>query len=211
MPKYVFALSPGRTGSTSFAEACAHFTNFTSAHESRNSRIGDNRFAYPENHIEADNRLTWHLGQLAAKYDGQDVLYVHLRRNPDKIAESYSKRWEDVKFRSSIMRAFANGIIMREGPWEKSRRLEVSKFYVDTVIANTEEFLKNRPHIDVSLEDNGVSFQEFMERIGAEGDLDSALRTWRTPANTHSDSITKAKKSLIVRIRQTLKTLINPY
>ncbi len=211
MPKYVFALSPGRTGSTSFAEACAHFTNFTSAHESRNSRLGENRFAYPENHIESDNRLTWHLGQLAAKYDDQDVFYVHLRRNPEKIAESYAKRWEDVKFKSSIMRAFANGIIMREGPWEKSRRIDVSRFYVQTVIANTEEFLKNRPHMDVSLEDGGVSFQEFMKRIGAQGDLDAALATWKTPANTHSDSIAKAKKSLVFKIKMFIKTLVRPY
>ena len=208
MPKYIFALSPGRAGSTTFAEACAHFSNFTSAHESRNARIGNVRFDYPENHIEADNRLTWHLGQMATRFDGQDAFYVHLRRDPEKIAQSYLNRWEQIKFSGAILPAFANGIIMRESLWPAERRIDVCRFYVETVIANTEEFLKTRSHMDVSLEDDGASFESFMDRIGAQGDLAAALSAWKTPANTHGHSLEKAKKPLSLRVKQQVKDLL---
>ena len=58
----MFVLNTGRCGSTAFVEACKHIMNFSSAYESRAGRIGHDRFAYPENHIEADSQLSWFLG-----------------------------------------------------------------------------------------------------------------------------------------------------
>ena len=191
----------------SFANACSHLENYTSAHESLVDQIGVARFAYPENHIEADNRLTWHLGQLAQKYDSQDVFYVHLRRDPEKIAQSYLKRWAEISFRAGIMPAFANGIVMRGSEWPTEEKINVCRFYVETVIANNLEFLETRPHMDVSLEDNGVSFANFLDRIGAVGDLDLMKQEWSKPHNDHKFSIELDRKnnpSLAKRISKRL-------
>jgi len=192
-----------------FAHACAHLTNYTSAHESLVDQIGDARFAYPENHIEADNRLTWHLGQLGDKYDGSAVLYVHLQRDPEKIAQSFLKRWEDIQFGSAILPAFANGIVMREKPWPVERRIEVCRFYVDTVISNTEAFIKSRPHMTVELEDGGVTFNHFLDRIGAVGDLDATRLAWNTVQNDHEHSRARnvqpsALRKMASRIKRSL-------
>jgi len=206
MPKNVFVLSPGRAGSMTFAHACENLTNFTSAHESLVDQIGDARFAYPDSHIEADNRLTWHLGQLAEKYDGSDVLYVHLRRDPEKIAQSFLKRWEDIQFGSAILPAFANGIVMREKPWPVERRIEVCRFYVDTVMANTEEFIRARPHMTVELEDGGATFDHFLDRIGAIGDLEATRQAWTTVQNDHAYSQARnAQPSVLRKVASRIK------
>ena len=42
----------GRCGSTTFARACTHIANFTTAHESQRAPLGDERLNYPVSHIE---------------------------------------------------------------------------------------------------------------------------------------------------------------
>lgn len=174
----VFVLSPGRSGSKTFVEACKHLTNYTALHESRAGKLGDERFNYPEFHIEADNRLSWFLGMLGDKYDDQEVLYVHLSRDFDKTVESFVHRLRNSDYKSSIMRAFAHGILMKPGVWNPDEEIELSKLYVNTIHANINEFLRHRNHLSVSLEDNGVSFSHFLKEISAEGDLDAAKKTW---------------------------------
>ena len=88
----IFVLGTGRCGSFSFIEACKYITNFTCGHETRSQKLGSARFDYPKNHIEADNRLSWHLGELEQKFPDQ-VFYVHLKRDRDKTAKSFSKRF----------------------------------------------------------------------------------------------------------------------
>ncbi len=84
----VFVLCTGRCGSSTFIEACHHIANYTSAHESRSSLLGAERLAYPAQHIEADNRLSWLLGRLDAAY-GDSAFYVHLQRNHPDTAASF--------------------------------------------------------------------------------------------------------------------------
>ena len=103
----VFVLCTGRCGSTTFARACSHIENFGVAHESRCAQLGDSRFAYPENHIEVDNRLSWLLGRLDRAY-GDDAFYVHLRRPDQQVAASFLNR-----YRGGIIRAYrGEGILM---------------------------------------------------------------------------------------------------
>lgn len=179
----IFVLSTGRAGSKTFVLACEHLSNFTAGHETRADKIGFARFDYPKNHIEADNRLTWHLGLLGKKYDEQDVFYVHLKRDPEKIAASFLHRWENNTFRASVIRAFAHGIVMKKDDWLESEKLDVCRHYVDTVNSNIEEFLTNRPHMDVELEDNGLSFDAFLEKVGAQGDLTACRAEWTVVHN----------------------------
>jgi hypothetical protein len=180
--KQVFVLSPGRSGSKTFVEACSHITNYSAAHESLSSKLGNERFAYPAHHIEADNRLVWFTGDLANRFP-ENVLYVNLIRDLDSTIESFQDRFKNSSYRASIMNAFAHGILMKPGDWRQDQWRELAAFYVETVRSNIEIFLKDRHHHVVHLEDGSRSFTEFLQMIDAEGDMDKILAAWKTVHN----------------------------
>ncbi len=178
----VFVLSPGRSGSKTFALACMHLDNFTSGHETRAKLFGPQRFNFPDQHIEVDNRLTWFLGTLGKLYDSKDVLYVHLIRDPEKVSQSMNKRWK-LPNRSNIMRSFAHGIVMRNEDYDEKSKLKAAEYYVQTVNNNIEEFIKHRPSMTVNLLDNGKTFDEFLNRINAVGDIEKVKNVWNKVHN----------------------------
>ncbi len=172
----VFVLSTGRCGSLTFNEACGHIVNFSSAHESRARILGDSHFEYPQNHIEIDNRLTWFLGRIDKKY-GTEAYYVHLKRDENRTAASYAKR-----FGSGIIRGYTKGMMMGKHP--KSKAMEVCLDYCKTVNSNIELFLKDKPHrMTIHLETAQTQFVEFWDWIGAEGNIEPALAEWDTAHN----------------------------
>lgn len=165
----VFILCTGRCGSTTFIRACQHISNFTSAHESRTGRLGLDRMDYPDNHIEADNRLTWLLGRLDRAF-GDHAFYVHLRRNRQATAASFVKRYNQ-----GIIKAYRGGGILMGLP-EDTEPMDVALDYCDTVDSNIESFLKGKPHrMEFQLESAKAQFPRFCELIGADVDLPSAL------------------------------------
>lgn len=171
----VFILNAGRCGSTTFIQACRHITNFSAQHESRVKLTGAQRLAYPERHIEADNRLSWLLGRLDERF-GDDAYYVHLSRDLDTSAESFMRR---AGF--GIMRAYREGVLL--GAAEQSER-ELAEDYLETVNTNIALFLKDKTHrMNFSLENARRDFTRFWEWIGAEGDLPRALAEWQTRYN----------------------------
>jgi hypothetical protein len=187
----IFVLTTGRSGSLTFAMACSHITNFSSAHESRAALIGDSRFAYPDDHIEIDNRLTWFPGPLATRFP--DARYVHLVRDHAATADSYLQRWPRPpataigRMRLArtarppgalLMPAFANGIVMRWAAWPEHERRGVSEFMIETINANIREFLKGRDHLTVELEAAADGFGRFWDWIGATGDKEAAVHEW---------------------------------
>lgn len=178
----IFVLNTGRCGSTTFIAACRHITNYSSAHESRCDVVGAAHFAYPENHIEADNRLSWFLGRLDKHY-GDDAFYVHLTRNAEEAAASFTKRYDRGiirAYKQDVLKGFSNG----------ASPLDVSRDYCETVTANIELFLKDKTRkMDFRLENAKEDFRAFWERIGAEGDLEAALAEFDTRHNA-----TKVKK-----------------
>jgi hypothetical protein len=89
----IFILSTGRCGSTTFIEACKHISNYSSAYESRIGCLGPDRLAYPDNHIEADNRISWFLGRLD-KVFGRDACYIHLMRDVTETAKVIQKDYD---------------------------------------------------------------------------------------------------------------------
>ena len=172
----VFVLCTGRCGSVTFAKACSHITNFTSAHESRVSRLGDDRLAFPDRHIEIDNRLSWFLGRLEEKY-GDNAVYVHLIRDPEATAQSFNRRWH---LRSSIMRAYAEQICMTS----PKDPLAMCRDYVATVNSNIRAFMRGKSRVcTIYMESAATEFPEFWTLIEAEGDLDRAQEEWATPRN----------------------------
>lgn len=165
----IFVLCTGRCGSTTFTKACSHISNFTSSHESRCKFLGDERFLYPNNHIEVDNRLTWLMGRLDQKY-GNAAFYVHLRREDSEVATSFLNRYE-----RGIIRAYrGDGIIM--GLSESANPMEVSLDYCKTVNENITLFLKDKDRkMEFHLDSYEADFPRFWEQICAQGDFEKAL------------------------------------
>jgi hypothetical protein len=172
----VFILCTGRCGSTTFARACSHISNFSSGHETRARVVGRGRLDYPRRHIEADNRLTWLLGRLDAEY-GDDAFYVLLTRDRNAVAESFSQR---AQMPESIALAYRNSVLMNPG----KPTLETCHDLIDTVTANVRSFLKDKTHwMDFRMETAARDFPAFWRRIGAEGDFDAAMAEWSTLHN----------------------------
>lgn len=199
----VFILCAGRTGSTTIIRAFGHATNFTAGHESRADRIVA-RCEYPDQHIEADNRLVWFLGTLERLY-GDDPLYVHLTRDRRAVIESHLARWNAAVARSrpawllrhprmlagrtrrwlrdpestrypSIVRGLGREVIIRPGVFSEEDRRQVCELFVQTVEDNIEAFLAGKPNVEhVAVESFADDVKRLWHRIGAEGDLDAAL------------------------------------
>lgn len=172
----VFILNTGRCGSTTFIKACRHISNYTALHESRISLTGAQRLAYPDQHIEADNRLSWLLGRLDREY-GDNAFYVHLSRELNATAESFSRRND-----FGIMKAYREGILM-QAP-QDSTATELARDYIDTVESNIALFLKDKSHtMQFDLANATEDFTRFWQRIQAQGDLDAALAEWAISYN----------------------------
>lgn len=187
----VFVLGTGRCGTSTFVAACRHFTNFTAGHETLTSRLGASRFAFPGDHIEADNRLSWLLGRLDTAF-GTQAFYVHLIRDPEAVAESYARRWQEGL--GTLPAAYHRGIIHQAS----EKRLDICRDLVATVTGNVEAFLRDKPmQITVRLEHAVQDFPLFCRAIGAEGDIDAALNEWGTRYNA-----TPSGSSTLRRIRR---------
>ena len=184
----VFVLCTGRCGSTTFTRAASHMTNYTAGHEVRVARLGSDRFAYPPNHIEVDNRLAWMLGRLEQSF-GKDAFYVHLKRRPEAVARSFDKRW-GVKF--GIISAYRNGILFGA---EGAEPYDVCVDMIETIDGNISTFLADKPRkMDFQMESAERDWEIFWNAIGAEGDFEASLADWRKPLN-----VTPPKRSLSER------------
>ena len=132
--------------------------------------------AFPANHIEADNRLSWFLGRLDEVY-GNNAFYVHLERNVQDTAASFTKRYE-----RGIIRAYYTDILLHF----KGERTpqEVSLDYCNTVNSNIRHFLKGKTHqMEFHLEHAQRDFETFWNRIGATGSMEDALKEWDVQYN----------------------------
>lgn len=193
----VFVLCTGRCGSVTFAKACEHFSNYTSGHETRIAKVGDDRLAFAERHIEVDNRLAWFLGRIQAKY-GDRAFYVHLTRDEREVAASYDRRWHH---HGSLIQAFDQGISHHPSPHEQAG-LELAR----TINENIRSFLRDKPHqMTIDIRQIEALFPEFVKQIGAQGDLQAALGEFSRQHNaTAPESRAKSKQSLPI-VRLTMK------
>jgi len=164
----VFVLTTGRSGSLTFAEACRHITNYTTGHETRVGLVGEARLAYPDDHIEIDNRLAWFLGRLQEAF-GDRAFYVHLRRDHEATAASHVKRWN-----KPAMQSYRKGILWDVDP--ETDRLALARDLNLTMNSNIELYLRDKSKVmGIDIETAGQSFPTFWQAIGAEGDLQAAL------------------------------------
>ena len=176
----VFILNTGRCGSTTFVKACSHINNYSYGHESLTTKTQDQRLAYPDNHIEADNRLSWFLGRLDEKY-GDDAFYVHLTRELEATINSFTKRSS-----YGIMRAYKEGILLDDSVLTDNKN--IARDYIQTVTANIQFFLKDKTKkMEFQLENAQQDFVTFFQAVNAEGDLQLALNEWGTAHNASID------------------------
>jgi len=185
--KNVVVLCTGRCGSKVFVQACSRMTNYTAGHETCTKLVGPARMAWPSFHIEADCRLCWMTGRLDREWGGTPF-YVHLTRDPRKVAASYGDRWHS---QSSLLPFYVHNVLVRvKGPPSRRCRntrlawmLEAGLDCVDTMEANIRLFLRDKPNqMEFPIERADDLFPVFWRRIGAEGDLDAALREFRRSA-----------------------------
>jgi len=89
----VFVVGTGRCGSVTLSKACKNIKNYSSSHESKTSPNNQGVFGdleYPENHIEIDPRMSYHIFSLREKY--KDGIFFHLLREESGCVRSLSKR-----------------------------------------------------------------------------------------------------------------------
>src|SRR5690625_705479 len=127
------------------------------------------------------------LGELDERY-GAEPLYVHLRRDPVQVARSFARRWENGN-PAGIITAFAGALVISPDPWPAERRMEVCRCYVQTVTANIEAFLADKPRqMTVWLDEAEEWLPRLWERIGGRGDLETALKRFEVQHNARSAS-----------------------
>lgn len=174
----VFVLCSGRCGSVTLSKALACADNFTVGHESNMAVAGPERLHYPTQHIEIDNRLTFMLGRLHARY-GDEPLYVHLMREPAACAASYAKRFHP----GLLLFAWARGIHV--GMPDELDLAMLARDLVDNMNQNIALFLADRPHVArVRVEHFGADVAALWAQMGAEGNLQAALASLSTHHNT---------------------------
>lgn len=178
----VFVLNTGRCGSVTFIRACSHISNYSAGHETCATFTGAQRLVYPDNHIEADNRLSWFLGRLGEAY-GDRAFYVHLSRHARDVADSFVKRAD-----FGIMKAYREGLLMGGQPGQSAR--EVALDYIETVESNINLFLQDKSNtMNFRLENAVDDFHDFWNRVGAVGDFDRAISEWSVSHNASEGSV----------------------
>ena len=179
----VFGIGAGRAGSVTFTLAMAKAGNYTTGHESHR---GDFRamssLDYPDSHVEVDNRLSWFLPALGEKYP-DDVLWVHLRRDLEMQAISYSKRHT---WKGALVLAYGHGLMQRGREYTDEELPEVALAMVTNITANVEAFCRDKPSVDVWIEDPEPGFRHVWDMAHAQGDIEEALAQYQTKHNASS-------------------------
>ena len=97
---------------------------------------------------------------------------MHLSRNKDDVTASFSKR---IGF--GILKAYEQGVLMHEQHLLPAH--DIAEDYIETVESNIKLFLKGKTNkIEISLETIKTDFTKFWDKIGAEGNLEKALKEW---------------------------------
>lgn len=172
----VFVLCTGRCGSVTFARACEHLSNYSVGHESRTNFTAPTRLDFPDNHIEVDLRLMWYFGLLEEEH-GQHAFYVHLTRDPEKVAASYLRKFQ--RKGAGLARA-----------WYELMRHPVPDYMgacmfdmVTILTANIRGYLRDKDHMTIDIDSAAKAFPSFCERIGAQGDIGAACREFSVHYN----------------------------
>jgi hypothetical protein len=59
-----------------------------------------------------------------------NLYYLILSQDSEKVAASFYHRWKNIDYRASIIRAFANGVIMKAEDWKEDEMLDVCRLFI---------------------------------------------------------------------------------
>lgn len=172
----IFVTGTGRCGSVSFHEACKFITNYTTAHETESSTL-----EYPDNHIEVNPQFRKCIGRIQNKYP--DSKWVHLIRSEAYCVPSLASLDG-----GEIMRGYYQlhkSIIQNDSPL-----VIASEFWKaeNEIIAC--QLMCRVPHKQrrtIHLENINNTWNMFWDWIGAEGNFEESLNSWKTPHNTQEE------------------------
>lgn len=168
----IFVLCSGRSGSATFAVACSHIRNYSSSHERNRQHYVSERLAYPPDHIEVDNRLSWYLGRLDAVY-GARAAYVHLTRDPSEVAASYAAR-----HKGRLAPSWMRYIMGAEKETMEAEAERMMADMVEVITANIQLFLRDKLWMPFRVEHHEEDWPRFWEWVGAEGNYRASLKAW---------------------------------
>lgn len=165
----VFVLGTGRCGTTTWAQACSHVSNYTAGHETQ-CRNWQSRLDYPDNHIEADHRLAFFLGTIDKRW-GDEATYIHLTRDAEKVAESWSVRLGE----AGMMKNWPRAVFYRPKHLD---HLQAARIMVQTITDDIELFLRDKTRVvRATIEDPHEGFDTMWSMIAARGDRRAAHQT----------------------------------
>jgi len=169
----VFVTGTGRCGSVTCAKACGHISNYTAAHETHWGRCQVPEVVHPDRHIEVAPQLVLWIPWLRKLYP--DSHWVHLIRG-DQLGccESLATRCR------ASMECFSIQWFGLRGDPDAA----ASCFY--DAINDLCAALMPTDRTEILLEDPEPGWRQFWQAIGAEGNLEAALATWRTKHNARS-------------------------
>ena len=182
----VFVVGPGRCGSFTFYKACEAFDNYTTTHEAKAQEAPP--WHYPDNHIEVDSRLSFHVPMLLRQYP--EALWVVLDRDREAVARSWVRnRVTQHAWRRVTMSAPP---IIPGAPIPPS--LTGCRHYVEYVYSSLQAFLFNRNDPDSAVSQGRAmwmdacpvqpwDWREFVHWIKATGDTEAAFATLQTVHN----------------------------
>lgn len=198
----VFLLSPGRTGTLTLSRAFGILDGYSSGHESRANLLGDERIAYPMNHVECDGRLSWFLPRLTKQFGDQGV-FVIVRRDQEAIARSYDQRWHQI----FMMKAYSQGILLRD---LKDNSTDVCRDYVHNVYEHLEYFSEGWQHVvELDIENPEKGLKAVLEIMGRPDDLDRMLAYLREKRHNKNEPAWSRKlKALYFNTRNLFVDLI---
>lgn len=169
-----FILGAGRCGTLTIAEAFRHATNYTVGHESRWYLDPNQRWAYPDQHIEVDNRLAWMVGTLHKRYP--DATYAHLVRDAEANADSLARVLWPRPGRNSRGKLMSGiqGILGRSARGDHEA-LDYARNHVELTNDNARLLLATHGGITIRIESPHAAFRALWGQLRCEGDLDAAL------------------------------------
>jgi len=168
----VFVIGTGRCGTTTFARACSHIKNFTSAHESTGGMRNRDRLRFADNHIEINPHLSWML-PVVAKLNGIDgAIWVHLQRKRAEVVASWVKRGP--KIGPGLWIPLAMRVDAKKLTPEQYR--EACEICYDSMVGTIESFLvKAKFTMHIWLDEIEQRWPMFWRRIEARGNYDASF------------------------------------
>lgn len=175
----VYVVGTGRCGSVTIAAALKEtVTNLTVGHETFANGHPSN-MAYPglpDDHIEVDHRLTFHLGPILLDVMKGEAIVVWLRRNTEAVVRSWLRRF---KVKGGMMRSWANGVAYFRPELRSADDLEhVARSYVTHVERHLQSVFECHEGADLvrlHIEKPEPGLRELWKLAGLEGDLDRCL------------------------------------